>query len=138
MAMNGNHRKRHDPASTTRVDRQALEQALLDELAEFRAAPRSALRPDAHIVDQVVLDSLEIVELAVRIEERWGVSLRAEDVDNLNTIGDLSEAIASRAHRSRARPDVRSEAPTHDRSCGAPPAYTRSQPIRDRGTLPGD
>jgi acyl carrier protein len=96
--MDGNHYEHQaPPPPPSRLDRDVVEEVLLAELAEFSAIPRSDLKPGTRIVDELALDSLEMVELAVRIEERWGVSLRAEDVDSLRTIRDISEAIVSRA-----------------------------------------
>src|ERR1700686_2535330 len=96
--MDGNHYDHQaPPPPPSRLDRDVVEEALLAELADFSAVPRSELKPGTSIVDELALDSLDMVELAVRIEERWGVSLRAEDVDNLRTTRDISKAIESRA-----------------------------------------
>jgi acyl carrier protein len=43
------------------------------------------------------VDSLDLVELAQVIEERFGVELKASDVKGIATVGDLVELVVARA-----------------------------------------
>lgn len=65
---------------------QILKQYIHDELGF-----RGALDPDADLLEDKVLDSFNIVELALFIQKRFGVDLDAEDVvrDNLATLSGM-------------------------------------------------
>ena len=89
------------PAAATVVDRATVEEALLAELTQFSAAAGSISDAGSLVVEEVALDSLDMVELGVRIEGRWGVSLRAADLDDLRTVRDVSEAIVRRLNEKK-------------------------------------
>jgi acyl carrier protein len=89
------------PTAATVVDRATVEEALLAELTQFSAAAGSISDAGTLVVDEVALDSLDMVELGVRIEGRWGVSLRAADLDDLRTVRDVSEAIVRRLNETK-------------------------------------
>jgi acyl carrier protein len=54
------------------------------------------LRPDAHLVDDLDLDSIDAVDLAVRVEERTGLSLDEADLKSIQTIQDIVDLIDER------------------------------------------
>jgi acyl carrier protein len=54
------------------------------------------LRPTAHLVDDLDLDSIDAVDLAVRIEERTGLSLTEADLKSIQTIQDIVDLIDER------------------------------------------
>lgn len=89
-------------AARTVVDRATVEEALLAELTQFSAAASSISDAGRLVVEEIALDSLDMVELGVRIEGRWGVSLRAADLDDLRTVRDVSEAIVRRLNEAKA------------------------------------
>lgn len=62
---------------------------------EFELAAESVTL-EAHLIDDLELDSVDAVEFAVVVEERFGVSLEAEEIQSLGTIGSVVEALAAR------------------------------------------
>ncbi len=44
---------------------------------------------ESDIINDVGLDSLDIVDLIMEIEDRWGVVADDEDIKTLKTIGDV-------------------------------------------------
>jgi acyl carrier protein len=63
-------------------------------LAELGIDP-DRIRPDARLVDDLELDSLDWIDLALRLEERLAVALQDErlaDVQTLRQVVELIEA----------------------------------------------
>ena len=54
------------------------------------------LRPNAHLVDDLDLDSIDAVDLAVRVEERTGLALTEADLKSIQTIQDIVDLIDGR------------------------------------------
>jgi acyl carrier protein len=79
--------------------------ALLAELIGTVSRDRirsSELAPETSLVDgAAALDSVQVLELVVAVEERFGVELRAEDFQRggLATFGQLTELVAARCAR---------------------------------------
>ena len=60
-------------------------------VADQLGADREKVVPDAHFIDDLGADSLEVVELVMRIEDEFGVSIPDADAETIQTVG---EAIA--------------------------------------------
>jgi acyl carrier protein len=54
------------------------------------------LRPGTHLIDDLDLDSIDAVDLAVRVEEKTGLSLTEADLKSLRTIQDIVDLIDER------------------------------------------
>jgi acyl carrier protein len=54
------------------------------------------VHPDAHLVDDLDLDSVDAVALMVRLEEETGLVLSEEDLRSLVTVQSVVDAVASR------------------------------------------
>jgi acyl carrier protein len=78
----------------TSIKRQEVEATLLDAITNY-GSQRHELSGSI-VVSDLALDSLDLVELSLMVEERWGVELRARDMDALQTIGDIAELIVLR------------------------------------------
>ena len=63
-------------------------------LEQFGADP-SALRRDASL-EELDVDSLDLVELAQVIEDEYKVEVASQDVQNVKTVGDVIDLVASR------------------------------------------
>ena len=50
---------------------------------------------DASFVDDLGADSLDIVELVMALEEEFGISIPDEEAENIKTVGDAVNYIAS-------------------------------------------
>jgi acyl carrier protein len=49
------------------------------------------IKDDMHFVNDLGADSLNIVEIVMEIEEEYNIEIPDEDVETLETVGDLKE-----------------------------------------------
>ena len=78
------------------ASRDEIFQVLGDVLQkEFGFEPDS-FRLETNLVDDLDLDSIDAIDLAVRLEERIGVSFRDEELRAIRTLGDVVDLIDGR------------------------------------------
>ncbi|MBR6503792.1 MAG: acyl carrier protein [Firmicutes bacterium] len=53
----------------------------------------SAITPDAHLIDDLQLTSLDIMDIAMYIEEEFGVVLEEEDLAEISTVQSFMELL---------------------------------------------
>jgi acyl carrier protein len=75
--------------------KEEIQQRVTDALVEF-GEERENVTLDARLEDLEV-DSLDLVELAQITEEEYGVEITDSDMDRLATVGDVVNLIAERA-----------------------------------------
>jgi acyl carrier protein len=74
---------------------ETVEKTIVDAIAK--------LGPDADQVtrdatfEQLDVDSLDLVEVAQIVEEEFGVILKGEDMEKLQTVGDAIDLVVARA-----------------------------------------
>lgn len=80
------------------MDRETLEQEVLDMLADICADDAVREERDIDLFDAGLLDSLAGVEVLVGIEERFGVDIAPTEVerDEMNTVNKIIDRIAER------------------------------------------
>ena len=59
---------------------------IVDEVA---GVPADQVTPDKTFVDDLDIDSLSMVEIAVQTEDKYGVKIPDEDLAGLRTVGDV-------------------------------------------------
>ena len=59
---------------------------IIDEVA---GVPADQVTPDKTFVDDLDIDSLSMVEIAVQTEDKYGVKIPDEDLAGLRTVGDV-------------------------------------------------
>ena len=64
-----------------------------ETLVEELDVPADIITPEAEFVNDLKLNSLELADLVVLCEERFGIEIEEEDVHSLITIGDLVQYI---------------------------------------------
>lgn len=69
--------------------------------AEFGLDP-DAIEPSAHLIDDLDLDSIDLVDLAVSLEEDRGIKLNEDDLKSVRTVGDAVDAVRAAFARSAA------------------------------------
>ena len=79
----------------TDVTTDKVEKVIFDGLVEL-GTERDALSREASLED-LDIDSLDLVELAQVVEDEYGVVLKGEDMKDLKTVGDSIDLIVSRA-----------------------------------------
>ncbi len=78
---------------------------LLDLVAEVSRRPRSEIEHGTRLAADLGFDSLMISELAAALEEAGVPASAANDLRGVQTVGELSRAVASAAHRA-AEPEA--------------------------------
>jgi acyl carrier protein len=51
------------------------------------------INPDAHLKDDLGLESLDFVDIAVIVQKEFGITLKGEEMTAIRTLGDLYEYI---------------------------------------------
>jgi acyl carrier protein len=79
------------PAAT----QETVETTITDAIAKLGPEPEQVTR-DATF-ESLDIDSLDLVEVAQIVEEEFGVVLKGEDMEKLNTVGDAIDLVVARA-----------------------------------------
>lgn len=66
---------------------------VLSDYVRSESGYKGALDPDADLLESNILDSFSIVQVAVFIQEQFGVELEAEDLTRAN-LASLSKMVA--------------------------------------------
>ncbi|HKN96756.1 MAG TPA: acyl carrier protein [Pseudonocardiaceae bacterium] len=67
--------------------------AIVEEIAGVAA---DDVTPEKSFVDDLDIDSLSMVEIAVQAEDKFGVKIPDDELANLKTVGDAVNYIASK------------------------------------------
>jgi acyl carrier protein len=79
----------------TQVTPESVEQTIYDGLTEL-GTERSALSREASL-EELDVDSLDLVELAQIVEDEFGVELRGDDVKDVKTVGEVIDLVVAKA-----------------------------------------
>ena len=79
----------------TQVSSENVEKTIYDGLVEL-GTERDALSREATLEDLDV-DSLDLVELAQIVEDEFGVELRGDDVKDVKTVGEVIDLVVAKA-----------------------------------------
>ena len=74
-----------------------LQERLYVLVANQLGLEREELVPEAHILDDLGADSLDVVELVMALEESFDIVVPDEDVQRLQTIGDVQQYLEIRS-----------------------------------------
>lgn len=55
------------------------------------------IHPGAHLKDDLGLESLDFVDIAVMVKKRFGIKVRGKDMLSVKTLGDVYDFLYSRA-----------------------------------------
>ncbi|MFC0039933.1 acyl carrier protein [Actinomadura rayongensis] len=73
----------------TPLDEAGLLDLLREEIAEVAGIDGSTVGPSANLAEDYDVDSLELMEIATRLEDRLGVRLDPADLKDTTTVGDV-------------------------------------------------
>ena len=79
----------------TQVSTENVEKTIYDGLVEL-GTERDALSREATLEDLDV-DSLDLVELAQIVEDEYGVELKGDDVKDVKTVGEVIDLVVAKA-----------------------------------------
>lgn len=72
---------------------------MLNEIRESIAAqlniPVDSVKGDSRLIEDLKADSLDIVELVMGLEERYGIEIPDEDLPKIKTVDDVASYIVS-------------------------------------------
>ena len=74
--------------------REEIESRVFTALEEFGAEP-DAIEPDATF-ESLDIDSLDLVELAQIVEDEYGVQLKGEDMEGVDTVRKAVDLVMSK------------------------------------------
>ena len=74
---------------------QEVQDGLADIVNEIAGVPQEDVTPEKSFTDDLDIDSLSMVEIAVAAEDKFGVSIPDDQVKNLKTVGDAISYIAN-------------------------------------------
>lgn len=72
------------------------ETGLRELMASRLGVPPDQVTPDARLVEDLGLDSLDAVELAMAVERRFAIEVAEEELAQLKTVADVVELIDRR------------------------------------------
>ena len=70
---------------------------LADIVEEVAGVAKDDVTVDKSFVDDLDIDSLSMVEIAVQVEDRFQVKVPDEELANLKTVGDAVDYVAKNA-----------------------------------------
>jgi acyl carrier protein len=79
---------------TTDTSPEVVQAVLFDALAELGADRASIQRGSTF--ESLDVDSLDLVEIAQVVEERWGIEFDPQDFANVKTVGEALDLILAR------------------------------------------
>jgi acyl carrier protein len=67
---------------------------VLDILVEQLGVEKSQLTPEARLEEDLGADSLDIVEIAMALDEQFHISLPDEAIERVSTVGELLDVLS--------------------------------------------
>lgn len=71
--------------------------AIADVLVTEFELDRAKLVPEARLFEDLDLDSIDAVDLVVRLQQQTGLKVKAEDFKAIRTLGDVADVIVKLA-----------------------------------------
>jgi acyl carrier protein len=75
------------------MDRERIEKAVIEIVAEIANERAEQLKMETHFVNDLQLDSLDLMELTMKLEEEFELSVPDEDGEKLRTIGEVVDYV---------------------------------------------
>lgn len=78
---------------TGKASRETIHQWVCDILKREFQIPDAEIPLSAHLIDDLDLDSIDAIDLSVRLEEKTGLSFKEEDLKSIRTVQDVVDFI---------------------------------------------
>jgi len=79
-----------------KASRETIYQWVSDILKREFELTDAELSLSAHLIDDLDLDSIDAIDLSVRLEEKTGLSFKEEDLKSIRTLQDVVDFIDAR------------------------------------------
>jgi acyl carrier protein len=67
-----------------------------DACADTLRLPLAQVQPDAHLIDDLQVDSLFLVQLTIALEERFNIQIDEQEMSAVRTVRDLADHVAAK------------------------------------------
>jgi len=84
------------------MDLEHVQERLKKILIDKTGVNKEVIKPTDRLVDDLALDSLDAVELAMGIEDEFGLTILDADIKKLQTVADVLDLISHRLSESDA------------------------------------
>jgi acyl carrier protein len=78
------------------MERSEIEERVRKVLAEQLAVDESQITPEARFAEDLNADSLDLVEAVLALEEEWSIEIPEEEMENVKTVGQAVNLVASK------------------------------------------
>ncbi|MEJ5348323.1 MAG: acyl carrier protein [Desulfosoma sp.] len=75
------------------MDINAMKAKVVDIIANQLGVEKDAITPQAHVIDDLGADSLDVVELIMALEEAFDVEIPDEEAEKIRTVQDIYDYI---------------------------------------------
>jgi acyl carrier protein len=82
------------------VATQDIAEGLREIMAARLGLPPEQLVPEARLVEDLGLDSLDAVELAISVERKFDIEVPEEELTKLKTVADMVALVESRVRQA--------------------------------------
>ena len=82
------------------MEKPELQDRVCSILAEQLAVDRDKVTPEARFSEDLDADSLDLVEAVLALEEEFGVSIPEDEMENVKTVGQAVDLVASKVGAS--------------------------------------
>ncbi|GLY66096.1 acyl carrier protein [Amycolatopsis taiwanensis] len=79
------------------ADKQEILAGLAEIVEEVAGVAQDDVSSEKSFVDDLDIDSLSMVEIAVQAEDKFGVKIPDDELANLKTVGDAVDYVAANA-----------------------------------------
>ncbi|SFO86444.1 acyl carrier protein [Amycolatopsis arida] len=77
------------------ADKEAILNGLAEIVEEVAGVAQDDVTTEKSFVDDLDIDSLSMVEIAVQAEDKFGVKIPDDELANLKTVGDAVDYVAA-------------------------------------------
>jgi acyl carrier protein len=75
------------------MTRDEILQKLTDMLGELFEIPAAKIKPETRLFEELDLDSIDAVDLVVRLQAMTGRRIAPQDFKNVRTVGDVLDCV---------------------------------------------
>ena len=75
-----------------------IQSKVIQIVSEATKVEASSIKPETNFIDDLNLDSLDMVEMMMKMEEEFGVEIPEEKTEDLKTIQDVTAFLKTNAN----------------------------------------
>lgn len=75
------------------MDKTAIKEKVIEIIADKLGIEKETITPEAHVIDDLGADSLDVVEMVMALEEAFDIEIPDEDAEKIRTVQDIFDYI---------------------------------------------